>query len=358
MSSFNPLHIPCVTVLVRPNADPAETAALIPHCRPGALARASLRQVLVAAHLIADLHVPHVAVEASLRRLLTALAIRVAGLDEVRQDAWEDNQERALRAGRFDPTAIDAYLAVHQHRFDLYDPQQPFLQDPRLATECTKASAPGRLAMTRASGNTQPWVNHTPESVPVESGEALGRLLAWRDYGPCGTAAQRSHAGITTKSAKSGPNRRLISYFPHADNLFTSLVLACPPPSRWPDMPGDDLAPWDQDNLPAPLAPTVASGPVSLLTARTAHAVRLTPGDDGAHSAACWIAWGTRSDLPPAIDPFTMTTPKGNARIELSPGTWTPEFHAARVILRDAAVRCSNWIGLRWSSVEWRRRRL
>ncbi|PBC69672.1 hypothetical protein BX265_7010 [Streptomyces sp. TLI_235] len=32
---------------------------------------------------------------------------------------------------------------------------------------------------------------------------------------------------------------------------------------------------------------------------------------------------------------------------EPSPGTWTPEFHAARVILRDATVCCSNWTGLR-----------
>ncbi|MFJ2189914.1 type I-E CRISPR-associated protein Cse1/CasA [Kitasatospora sp. NPDC087861] len=325
LPSFSVVASPCVLVRIRADADDGELAGLVPDALPGGAVQMSVRQVLVAAHLIADLQVPHVAVEAALRRFLTALTVRVTGLDVPDEHEWQDAQQVLLLAGRFDAAAVDGYLEQFPDRFDLYDPARPFLQDPRLAAECTKASAPGRLAMTRPSGNTQPWRSRVPQEVPVASADAFGWLLAWRDYGPCGMAALRSHGGQSTKSSKAGPNRRTVSYFPVGESLFTSLVLGCPPPSRWPQLPGEDLAPWEHDELPDPLAPVAACGPVSLLTGRAAHSVQLAPGVAGAETTSCWIAWGTRTDLPAAVDPFTMTTSAGKARLA----------NAGRSLLRD-----------------------
>ncbi|MDH6711415.1 hypothetical protein P3T27_008173 [Kitasatospora sp. MAA19] len=51
--------------------------------------------------------------------------------------------------------------------------------------------------------------------------------------------------------------------------------------------------------------------------------------------------------IPSSVNIRDMSIPGTHESAEPSPGTWTPEFHAARVILRDAAVCFSNWIGLR-----------
>ncbi|WP_198545055.1 type I-E CRISPR-associated protein Cse1/CasA [Kitasatospora sp. NRRL B-11411] len=323
--SFSVMSSPCIAVLVREDADREEVSDLLAGAAPGEVVRVTVLQALVGAHLIADLQVPHVAVEAALRRFLTALVVRVTGLDTPDEHEWERVQESALLAGRFDADAVTGYVGRFPGRFDLYGTPLPLLQDPRLAAECTKASPPGRLAMTRPSGNTQPWRSRVPQEVPVASADAFGWLLAWRDYGPCGMAALRSHGGESTKSSKAGPNRRTVSYFPLGEDLFTSLVLGCPPPSRWPQLPGEDMAPWEREELPDPLAPVAACGPVSLLTGRAAHAVQLAPGADGAETTSCWIAWGTRTDLPVAADPFTMTTSAGKARLA----------NAGRSLLRD-----------------------
>ncbi|WP_035954151.1 type I-E CRISPR-associated protein Cse1/CasA [Kitasatospora sp. NRRL B-11411] len=324
LAGFNVMASPCVLVRFREDVSAEEVAEFVPGAAAGEVARVGVRQALKAAHLVADLQVEHVAVEAALRRFLTALAVRVGGLDVADEDVWQDVQQELLLAGRFDAGAVDDYVKEFGDRFDLYS-DRPLLQDPRLAQECTTVAVPGRLAMTRPSGNTQPWRSRVPQEEPVASAEAFGWLLAWRDYGPCGTEALRSHGGKTTKMSKAGPNRRVVSYFPLGSSLFTSLVLGCPPPGRWPQLPGEDLAPWEREGLPDPLAPVVACGPVSLLAGRAAHAVLLAPGEGGEQTVSCWIAWATQEDLPAAVDPFTMTTPEGRARLA----------NAGRSLLRD-----------------------
>ncbi|AYN40147.1 type I-E CRISPR-associated protein Cse1/CasA [Streptomyces dangxiongensis] len=310
LRAFNVAEQPCITAVFRRDADSKELASLVPGAEPGGRREVGLRKVLAAAHLVADVEVTNPAVESMLRRLLTALAVRAGGLDVPDLDAWEDRFDALLVAGRFDADAVHAYFDKWRHRFDLYDGQWPFLQDPRLATECSRQAPPGKLVMPRPSGSNQPWLDRTPQQVPVPSGEALGWLLAWRGYGPSGTGAQRQHGGVNSKNMKAGPLRSLVSFHPLGESLFTSLVLSCPPPAGGED-PAQDLAPWEREEPEDPLLPSPARGPVSLLIGRTAHHVLLSPDETGAEASGCWVAWGTRADLPPARDPFVIDRAKG-----------------------------------------------
>ncbi|MGW3361030.1 type I-E CRISPR-associated protein Cse1/CasA [Streptomyces bungoensis] len=296
--------------MFRWDADPVELARLVPGAAPGGRRQVGLRQTLLAAHLACDVEVANPAVESMLRRLLAALAVRVGGLDMAGREAWEERFDALLAAGRFDAAKVTGYFDRWRYRFDLYDRQRPLLQDPRLAEECSRQAPPGKLVMTRPSGSNQPWLDRTPQDVPVPSGEALGWLLAWRGYGPSGTGAQRRHGGVDSKNMKAGPLRSLVSFHPLGGDLFTSLVLSCPPPTGGED-PARDLAPWERESVEDPLVPSPVCGPVSSLVGRSAHHVLLGPDETGAATARCWVAWGTRTDLPPARDPFVIDRVKG-----------------------------------------------
>ncbi len=310
MSSWNVGDEPCVGVRLRADADPTELKRLLPNSGPGERAELGLRAALLAAHMIADVEVGNPGVESMVRRLLTAFAVRVGGLDVADQDEWENRLDALLAAGRFDQGAVNGYFDRWSPRLFLYDAVRPLLQDPRLAEECTHQAPPGRLVMPRASGSNQPWMDHRPEWDPVAPSEALGWLLAWRGFGPSGTGAQRRHHGVEAKTMKAGHLRSLVSYHPLGPDLFTSLVLACPPPSTF-YAKGPDLAPWEADEVEAPMAPAPPHGPVSLLIGRSAHHVLLAPDESGSHTVGCWVAWGTRTDLPAARDPFVIDRDKG-----------------------------------------------
>ncbi|WP_424892228.1 type I-E CRISPR-associated protein Cse1/CasA [Streptomyces sp. XH2] len=285
----------------------------MPDCRPGERALVGLRVLFEGAHLFSELEVAHPPVEAVLRRLLAALAARVGGLDDGTGEQWLDAREDLLVAGRFDRGRVHHYFDSYADagRWNLYDLVRPFLQDPRLAGECAEQAPPGRLAMDRPSGNNGVWTDHTPQETPLPGAEATGWLLAWHGFGPSGTAAVRQHADRSSKFCKAGPYRALISFFPHhPGSLFITLLVSVPAPGAWPSAAGEDLAPWESPLLPDPLVPAPASGPISLLTARTAHAMLLT-GDDMGRTTGCWVTWGTPVDLPLAVDPYVVERDEG-----------------------------------------------
>ncbi len=101
------------------------------------------------AHEIEDVEIP-VPCGGGLMRILAPIAARIAAdggdrLDDpdVAEDIddWFDLRERVLKAGRFDPRAVEAYFNREDlaGRFDLFHPERPFLQDPRLVAECVDA---------------------------------------------------------------------------------------------------------------------------------------------------------------------------------------------------------------------------
>ncbi|MEU6965688.1 type I-E CRISPR-associated protein Cse1/CasA [Streptomyces chrestomyceticus] len=299
-----------------------ELRSLMPDVSPGGCGRVGLRGLFHGAHLFADLDFTVPPVEAVARRLLAAVTARVTGLDAGTSAEWPDARDNLLAAGRFDAGRVDEYLTTHASRLNLYDSTQPFLQDIRLAQECGKGQAPGRLVMDRPSGNNAVWTTHIAQDVPVPGPEAAQWLLAWYGYGPSGTGTHRTHGARKGGSCKAGPYRALVSYFPHApEHLFVSLVASVPGPSAWPTGPGPDLAPWESDEPADPLAPAPACGPVSLLTGRTAHALLLT-GDTAGQTTGCKVTWNTAVDLPAAVDPYVIEHTKGALRADRARSAW------------------------------------
>ncbi|MFF2330990.1 MULTISPECIES: type I-E CRISPR-associated protein Cse1/CasA [unclassified Streptomyces] len=297
----NVLTSPCVPFKWHLDADPQELKRLapgaLPAANPGSTSLTSLGDALTAGHL-GTLDVANVAVSSCLRRLLVVLFIRVSGLGVADPDAWEDRWDELLAQGRLDPATVAEYSARWGHRFELDDRDRPFLQDPRLAEECGGPAPPAKLVMTRASGNNQPWMDRTPQEVPVPPREAFWWILVWRLYGPCGLGANRTHNGVEHKSMAAAPLRSVISWHPEAGNEFINLLLSAPHPADVP-VTGADLPEWEQEDLPDPFRPELPTGPVSRLINRAAHATLTSADPVTGQVTRVWTAW--RTPVPSAF---------------------------------------------------------
>ncbi|MER5890006.1 type I-E CRISPR-associated protein Cse1/CasA [Streptomyces sp. NPDC001941] len=291
-----------------------ELARLLPHTPPDGPALTGLRALFTAAHLLDRIEADHPPVESVLRRLLAALTARISGLDDDQANAetWLEHREQLLDRGAFDPARVEDYFQRRcQGRWNLYGGAHPFLQDPRLASEAPQLKPPARLAMNRPSGNNAAWSHLLPQDTPLTPAESVNWLLAWQGYGPSGTASTRTHGTRSDKTCNAGPYRRRVCYFPLVPgDLFATLVLSVPDSASWPTGPGPDLAPFEATDLPDPLNPQAPAGPVSLLTARTAHAV-LLDGDAALGTTGCRIVWATTGGLPAANDPYLIHRSKG-----------------------------------------------
>ncbi|MFF8775106.1 type I-E CRISPR-associated protein Cse1/CasA [Kitasatospora sp. NPDC015120] len=303
---------PWITARVRTDLTPEEVAELPVRCRPGEGVALGLAEVLTWAHLLEHVDCPDPASESALLRVLVAITARVTGLD-VAED-WDDTRWDVLEAGRLDPGRVAAYLDQHADRFDLFDERRPWLQEPRLAEECTGSSGTGRLMMTRPSGRNHVWwpLEKGGLGGPVPTEEAALGLLTWLFSGPSGTAANRRRSdGKNSHYTVAGPIRALVSWFPAGRSLAETLVLGVPSPDTWPTNPGRDEAPWEAKRLPDPRLPAAPAGPVSLLTARASHALLLKPDADGGHVTDTWITWAWENELPEADDPYVIRRDEG-----------------------------------------------
>ncbi|MDB4872927.1 MAG: CRISPR-associated protein Cse1 family, partial [Gemmatimonadales bacterium] len=109
----------------------------------GVPATVGLRDLFLQAHEVTDVDVGLPPAASGLWRLLTVLAARVTGLDAAGRggvESWHARREELLNVGAFDRNMIDTYFERYRDRFDLFHPQRPWLQDPRLAEECSKSS--------------------------------------------------------------------------------------------------------------------------------------------------------------------------------------------------------------------------
>ncbi|MFD7452810.1 type I-E CRISPR-associated protein Cse1/CasA [Kitasatospora sp. NPDC059827] len=310
--SFDVVVRPWITARVRADLAPGEVAELPVRGGPGESVVLGLGDVLAWAHLLEHVDCPDPASESALLRVLIAVTARVTGLD-VAED-WDDCRWDALEAGRLDSGRIAAYFDRYPGRFDLFDVERPWLQEPRLEGECTGSSGTGRLVMTSPSGNNHVWWPLEKGGIggPVPAVTAAFGLLTWLFAGPSGTAANRRRSdGRNSHYTVAGPIRALVSWFPAGRSLAETLILGVPSPETWPTNPGRDEAPWEAEQLPDPRVPAAPSGPVSLLTSRAAHAVLLKPDADGGHVTDSWVTWAWENELPEAEDPYVIRRDEG-----------------------------------------------
>lgn len=286
------------------------TRAWLPVREGDARSKIGLRGLFERAHELTDIEASPPPGASGLWRVLTVIAARVTGLDDVTlaADEWGERQAEVLEDGQFDPDEVEKYFARHAGRFDLFDTQRPWLQDPRLREQCKSGSGVNKLVMSRAAGNNQVWFNHatTLVSRPVPAEEAVFHLLTQLYYGPSGQCTPRVVAGTSGGNSKAGPLRRTISFHPLGRSVFESLVAGIPPAYRY-DTGGTDIAPWEADELPDPLGvPPRPSGLCGVLIGRFQHAVLLERSADGESVVDAWITWAWRDREFPAEDPYLV----------------------------------------------------
>lgn len=288
-----------IPVTAIPGSDMEAHHALLPVAERG---RVGLYDLFLHAHDLEDMVLPVPPAAAGLWRILYAITARVTGLDrEMSLDAQGDWLDR----GRFDPELLRKYFDAYPDRFDLFHPQRPWLQDPRLASECSKPSGVNKLLFDRPAGNTQVWFGHHTDADPVAvtPHEAAWYLIAQLYYGASGRCTSRQVRGQAFANGFAGPLRGAMSFHPRGSTLFESLILGVPAPRE--EHPGPDLCPWEADELPDPLAVTAPiSWPGGLLTGQARHAVLLVPEDGMVRDA--YVTWGTRHPAPLQRDPYVV----------------------------------------------------
>ncbi|REE61423.1 CRISPR-associated Cse1 family protein [Streptomyces sp. 3212.3] len=315
----------------------------------GESVRVGFRGLFTRAHEIEDLELPVAPAASGLMRILAAMTTRMAHHEGVRLDdedaaeeiaAWYALRRAVLGAGRFDPDAVDAYFdeQVPERRFDLFDEERPFLQDPRLAKECVdgqgrpNTSGVNKLVMGRPTGdNGAVLFGHFTDGdpVPVLAAEATWHLIAQLYFGPSGQCTPRKITQTRPGNGDAAPLRKSISYFPWAPDLFTTLVLAVPAPGQHePDEA--DACPWEEQEPPDPLGPCPAlSWPCRVLTGRFRHAALLVPSADRTEVTDAYITWSTHEAAHQARDPFLILDRRRDG------GLQAREADGSRALWRD-----------------------
>lgn len=262
-------------------------------CRPS---RVGLRDLFLRAHEIADVELSLPPASAGLWRILALIGARVTGLESATNaKGWRKHRMESLHRGRFDAEEVNGYFEDYSDRFDLFDSGgRPWLQDPRLAEQCSGTSGINKLCWGRSAGNNQVWLGGhatdlSPE--PVAPDIAAQHLIATVYYGPSGRCTSRSVDDVTKADTSAGPLRGALSFHPVGESLFTSLVLNIPYPGE-----GEvDFAPWERDDLDeATGLPSEATGLAGVLANQYRHAVLLTPSEDGRSVTDATITWGFR----------------------------------------------------------------
>ncbi|MFF1560978.1 type I-E CRISPR-associated protein Cse1/CasA [Streptomyces sp. NPDC058279] len=292
----------------------------------GASVMVGLRELFHRAHEIEDLELPVPPVASGLLRLLAAVTARIKVHDGIALDdedladeppEWVRVRNRVLRQKAFDADAVDEYLdcRVSQGRFDLFHPERPFMQDPRLRTECVDGkglpnpSGVNKLVLGRPTGvNGAVLFGHFTDTapLPVPAAEAAWHLIAQLYYGPSGQCTPRRITTVKPGNGDAGPLRKSLSYHPWADSLYTTLILSVPAPTVGEPDPFD-ACPWEEESLPDPLGAVPSpSWPGRLLTGRIRHAALLVPSPDGKSITDAYLTWSTHEPAVPAPDPYVI----------------------------------------------------
>lgn len=292
-----------------------------------------LIELFLRAHELKDVALAVPPAAAGLWRVLYAITYRITGLDApVRSvEEWLDRRADLLSDGAgFDQDRVREYFV--KNRFDLFDMDRPWMQDPRLARECSKPSGVNKLVIDRPSGSNQVWFGHFHDRQPVSlsPSQAAWYLLAQLYYGAAGRCATRAVGAISEANSTAGPLRGTVSYHPLGETLFESLLCGLTPPPGAGSPGPVHPPPWERPELRDPLGPApIPSWPHGLLVDRARHAVLLVPSADGARVENAYLTWAWRQPALPAGDPYLMQ------RISREGMPYVPFADHARAVWRD-----------------------
>lgn len=169
--------------------------------------------VLARAHELAWITDPSPAVELGIYRILIAFVIDAYGVNRYRQLV------NLLRAGRFDAAVLDEYVsAVGERRFDLFDPDYPFLQISEEAADGVSREPVSRLLQHLPSGSFWLHFHHQRSDLQAFSPAVCARALS--TVAPFMTAGGAGHS----PSINGAPPWYVLVL---GSNLFETLVFNC-----------------------------------------------------------------------------------------------------------------------------------
>jgi CRISPR system Cascade subunit CasA len=194
----------------------------------GTFSKRSLRDVLLSAHEIREIHAELPPMTASLLMLLLAVLYR--SLHPQTEEDWQACWNQAC----FDPHEINAYLDKWHHRFDLFDPVHPFYQDALIGKRPKDiASLKGNviepksvsgLILHSSNGDAATLFDHsTDEDGMSFSADQMARLLLMIQGFSLGGMTSASIS--SDKFYKDSPHGRGVVFFLRGHSLFETLLL-------------------------------------------------------------------------------------------------------------------------------------
>lgn len=183
---------------------------------------------------------------AALYRLALAIAHRVYG------PATSSEWTTLWHAPSLPAQALCAYLDRWRFRFDLFDPDRPFLQCPGLS-----ALPPGNLSKLvpyRASGNNVTLFDHTTSSdrLTLRPAEAARWLVTTQTYDPGGTKTPYERDKSSEAAACNKFGVALIEGSNVKDTLLLNLLVYDPSCEKPAMTTPRDRPPWEDPEPPDP----------------------------------------------------------------------------------------------------------
>lgn len=226
--------------------------------------------------------------------------------------------------------AVDAYLDATRQRWDLLDPERPFMQVAGLSTAKGEHGSVRKLVQDSESDYFSMRAADALESLDVgEAARWLVHLQAWNysgiKSGAVGDPRVKGGKGYPIGTGWTGRTGLVVI---HGDCLAQTLILNTAPDAVFGESLERDLPVWEREpDGPAPRGVEHAAGPCDLLTWQ-ARRVRLVPA--GGRIVGAVVANGDRIQSHNELnDPMTAYRFSEPQTKKLGREVWMPRPHAA-----------------------------
>lgn len=229
----------------------------------------SLRQVFSSASEIKEIISELPPMTASIFFLLLSILYRTQRI-EVEED-WDE----LWQAGQFKLKEINSYFDQWHHRFDIFDIEHPFYQDPliglrpkdvkNLSGKEIQIKMVNNLILHSSSGDAATLFDHTLEDNGQKfTQDEISRLLLM--FQAFSLGGMTSASVSIDKYYNDSPHARGAVFFIKENNLFRSLMLNLISKDEWPIKANkDDKPAWEKDD-PLGVDRTIPDGMLDFLT--------------------------------------------------------------------------------------------